>query len=33
MLKCFYMHFVIEHTQGHHKHVATREDPASAQMN
>ncbi|MGB0424207.1 MAG: fatty acid desaturase, partial [Flavobacteriales bacterium] len=25
-----YMHFFIEHNQGHHKHVATAEDPASA---
>lgn len=33
LLKCWYMHFVIEHTQGHHKRVATPEDPASAAMN
>jgi alkane 1-monooxygenase len=30
LLKNFYMHFVIEHTRGHHKRVATPEDPASA---
>lgn len=33
LLKCFYMHFVVEHTKGHHKHVATPEDPASAKLN
>jgi len=27
-----YGHFFIEHNRGHHKHVATPEDPASAQM-
>jgi alkane 1-monooxygenase len=33
LLKNFYMHFVIEHTLGHHKNVATPEDPASAEKN
>ncbi len=28
----FYGHFCVEHTRGHHKHVATFEDPASARM-
>ncbi len=27
-----YGHFWIEHNRGHHRHVATREDPASARM-
>ncbi len=30
LLPCFYMHFYIEHNQGHHKNVATDLDPASA---
>ncbi len=30
LLSCFYMHFIIEHNLGHHKHVATDEDPASS---
>ncbi len=30
LLPCFYMHFYIEHNQGHHKHVGTDLDPASA---
>ncbi len=29
-LPCLYMHFFIEHNKGHHKNVATDEDPASA---
>jgi alkane 1-monooxygenase len=29
-IKNFYMHFTIEHLYGHHKKVATPEDPASA---
>lgn len=29
---CGYGHFNIEHNKGHHKHVATPEDPASARM-
>ncbi len=28
-----YMHFFIEHNKGHHKNVATREDPSSARYN
>jgi alkane 1-monooxygenase len=28
-----YMHFFIEHNKGHHKNVATQEDPASARYN
>lgn len=28
-----YMHFFIEHNKGHHKHVATPQDPSSARMN
>ncbi|TXB63190.1 alkane 1-monooxygenase [Phaeodactylibacter luteus] len=30
LLPGFYMHFIIEHNLGHHKHVATPEDPATA---
>lgn len=30
LLSTLYMHFFIEHNRGHHKHVATEEDPASA---
>jgi len=30
LLPAFYMHFYIEHNWGHHKHVATDQDPASA---
>lgn len=30
LLTSLYMHFFIEHNRGHHKHVATPEDPASA---
>ncbi len=32
LLPCLYMHFNIEHNLGHHKNVATPEDPASAQL-
>lgn len=32
LLPCFYMHFSIEHNMGHHKHVATDEDPASSRI-
>lgn len=30
LLTSLYMHFFIEHNRGHHKHVSTPEDPASA---
>ncbi len=30
LLTSMYMHFFIEHNRGHHKHVSTDEDPASA---
>ena len=30
LLSALYMHFFIEHNRGHHKHVATPNDPASA---
>lgn len=30
LLTSLYMHFFIEHNKGHHKRVATREDPSSA---
>ncbi|ULQ55234.1 alkane 1-monooxygenase [Flavihumibacter rivuli] len=30
LLTSLYMHFFIEHNKGHHKHVSTDEDPASA---
>jgi len=30
LLTTFYMHFAIEHIYGHHRHVATPEDPATA---
>lgn len=30
LLSSLYMHFIIEHNKGHHKRVATKEDPASA---
>lgn len=33
LLSSLYMHFFIEHNRGHHKRVATREDPASARFN
>ncbi len=32
LLPSFYMHFFIEHNLGHHKHVATEKDPASARQ-
>ena len=32
-LPCFYMHFYIEHNFGHHLHVATPKDGASAKQN
>ena len=30
LLSTLYMHFIIEHNRGHHRHVATEKDPASA---
>lgn len=30
LLEVFYMHFIIEHNKGHHVHVATPADPATA---
>jgi len=33
LLSSLYMHFIVEHNRGHHKHVATPKDPASARMN
>ncbi|MEO1652695.1 MAG: alkane 1-monooxygenase [Bacteroidota bacterium] len=33
LLPSLYMHFIIEHNWGHHKHVATDQDPASARYN
>ncbi|MBL4657356.1 MAG: alkane 1-monooxygenase [Flavobacteriales bacterium] len=30
LLSTLYMHFIIEHNRGHHKRIATDEDPASA---
>ena len=32
LLPALYLHFNIEHNRGHHKHVATEEDPASARL-
>lgn len=32
LLPALYMHFYIEHNRGHHKNVATDEDPASARL-
>ena len=32
LLTSLYMHFFIEHNRGHHKRVATKEDPASARF-
>lgn len=32
LLSSLYMHFIIEHNRGHHKRVATPEDPASARF-
>ena len=31
--KMLYSHFFIEHTKGHHKHVATPNDPATSKLN
>jgi alkane 1-monooxygenase len=33
LLTSQYMHFFIEHNRGHHKRVATHDDPSSARMN
>ena len=33
LLSSLYMHFFIEHNKGHHKNVATPEDPSSARYN
>ena len=33
LLTSLYMHFFIEHNKGHHKNVATHEDPSSARFN
>ncbi|XLS29243.1 alkane 1-monooxygenase [Flavobacteriaceae bacterium M23B6Z8] len=33
LLPSLYMHFYIEHNYGHHLHAATKEDPATAQLN
>lgn len=33
LLPSFYMHFFVEHNMGHHKHVATPEDPATSRFN
>jgi alkane 1-monooxygenase len=33
LLTSLYMHFYIEHNKGHHKNVATPQDPASARYN
>ncbi|ANQ48049.1 alkane 1-monooxygenase [Flammeovirga sp. MY04] len=33
LLPSFYMHFFIEHNRGHHYHVATPNDPATAKKN
>ena len=30
--KILYTHFVLEHSSGHHRNVATREDPATARL-
>ena len=32
-MPCLYMHFYIEHNFGHHLHVATSEDGATAKYN
>jgi alkane 1-monooxygenase len=32
LLTSLYMHFFIEHNKGHHKHVATPDDPSSARL-
>lgn len=33
LLPVLYLHFIIEHNRGHHKRVATPEDPATSRMN
>ena len=33
LIPCLYMHFYIEHNFGHHKNVATPEDPATSKFN
>ena len=33
LLPVLYQHFYVEHNRGHHKYVATPEDPATARMN
>lgn len=33
LLSSLYMHFFIEHNRGHHKNVATPEDPSTARLN
>ena len=33
LLTSLYTHFFIEHNKGHHKHVATHDDPSSARYN
>lgn len=32
LIPALYLHFYIEHNRGHHKYVATKEDPASARL-
>ena len=32
-MPCLYMHFFLEHNYGHHKHMATPNDPATARYN
>jgi len=32
LLSSLYMHFIIEHNKGHHKYVATPDDPSSARL-
>ena len=33
LMPCLYMHFYLEHNFGHHKNVATPEDPATSRLN
>jgi alkane 1-monooxygenase len=33
LLSALYLHFFIEHNRGHHKNIATDEDPASSRLN
>jgi len=33
LLPSLYMHFIIEHNMGHHKHVSTPKDPSTARYN